>query len=91
MGRWRHHSEERSSSSISVLWLQYSSLGSARDELHRKARTVAMSELEKMVFEHEELEPILLELNSKAMQIASANWQSAERNPDQSKGVNGLY
>ena len=72
MVHWRHQSEERSNSSISVLWLQYSSLMATRDELHRKARIAAMSELERMVFEYEELEPILLELDSKAMQIASA-------------------
>jgi len=70
---WRHRSEEQSNSSISVLWRQYSTLRSARDELHRKAQTAAMSEFEQMVFEYEELEPILLELDSKAMQIASAH------------------
>ena len=73
MVHWRHQSEEQSNSSIQALWLQYSSLRSARDELHRKARMAAMSELERMVFEYEELEPILLELDSKAMQIASAH------------------
>ena len=73
MGHWRHQIEERSSSSISVLWLQYSSLKSVRDELHQKARTAAMSELEQIVFECEELEPILREMDSTAMQIASAH------------------
>ena len=73
MGHWRRQSEERSNSSISVLWLQYSCLKSVRDELHQKARIAAMSELEQMVFEDEELEPILREMNSKAMQIASAH------------------
>ncbi len=73
MVHWRHQSEEPSDSSISVLWLQYSSLKSARDELYRKARMAAMSELEQMVFETEKLEPILLELDSKAMQITSAH------------------
>ena len=73
MVHWKHQSEEQSNASISVLWLQYSSLKSARDELHRKARMTAMSELEQMVFEYEELEPMLLELDSKATQIASAH------------------
>jgi hypothetical protein len=70
---WRHQSEERSNSSISVLWLQYSSLKLVRDELHHKGRTAAMSELEQIVFETEELEPILREMDSTAMQIASAH------------------
>ncbi len=73
MGHRRHQTEEKSNSSILELWRQYSSLKSARDELHRKARTAAMSELEQIVFEYEELEPILLQLDSKAMQIASAH------------------
>ena len=73
MGHWRRHFRERSTPSLSVLWLQYSSLRSARDELHRKAQTLPMSELEQMLFEQEELEPILLELDTKAMQIAKAH------------------
>ena len=73
MGHWRYQSEGRSNSSIAVLWLQYSSLKSARDELHQKARTAAMSELEQIVFETEELEPILRDMDSTAMQIASAH------------------
>lgn len=66
---------------ILMLWQQYCSLKSARDELLRKAQTAPKSDLEQLVFEHEELEPILLELDSLAAQIADAkgDWQSEIR------------
>jgi len=79
-----HHRQERagpSSPPILMLWQHYRSLKSVRDELYRKVQTGERMDYDQMALESEELEPILLALDSIAMQIADAkgDWQSEIR------------
>lgn len=68
----KHLSTDAGQRQLSVLWARYGELRSSLHRQHSIQVDSTWSDLERLVFEHEHLQPILLALDKLAIEIAKA-------------------